>query len=333
MAQSSLSLLGDVSKNQTSPRGCPLCNGSVVHTECMARDELRNEGECLYRYVRCFSCQTLYLDPLPTGVPLSELYDSGYHIWNKNSLKLFFHYLFLDLPQVRTVQKFKKGGSLLDIGCGMGTFLACVRKNTNWKIEGIEPSSYGCESAFEKLGLSVRQTTLEDAPFAARSFDVITLWDVLEHVENPRSTLKKVHRLLKEDGVVLISMPNIGSVDYPLFKERWYYLAAPYHFSLFSPSGVRRLLREEGFDPLLFRTTFLSLYDSVFCSFQWVLRKGENIPRTPFQKMRRNFISFTGIFIGVLLCLVMSPIFFMAHLFQRGSRLVVAARKTPGEDS
>ena len=316
MVQLSHPILAEVTEDLSSQRNCPLCNTSSYRVECFARDELRNKEHRLYRYVKCLACGTVYLNPLPHFNNLSELYSSDYHIWNKNRIKLFFHYALIDLPQYQQVKRFRKSGSLLDIGCGMGTFLACLQGKGGWVVAGTEPSSYGCEAAFKEFGLSLWQGTLEEASFEERSFDVITLWDVLEHVENPRLLLKEIFRLLREDGIFLMTMPNIDSLDFPLFKGRWYYLTAPYHFSFFTPQRLLSLLREEGFTIISARTTLLSLYDTAFCSVQWCLRE------------RGKILFLLGPLLGIMVCVLGTPFFLVANFFKKGSRIIAVARKS-----
>ncbi len=293
---------------------CPLCKALASRTECFARDELLDRGDFIYRYVKCHSCGLVYLNPLPSVSDYSEIYPSDYPAWSKSRATLFFRHFLMDLPQVWTVKRFKKGGSLLDVGCGMGTFLACLKKQGGWVVEGVEPSSFGCDLARKQFGLSLWHGALDNAPFKENSFDAITLWDVLEHVEDPRATVRTASRLLKKDGVLLISMPNIGSFDYPFFRRRWYFLTAPYHFCLFSLKTATRLFSEEGFVLLARQTTFLSIYDTVFCSLQLVFKK-----RIP---------TFLRISLGIVACLIGTPFFLIAHSFNKGPRMVIVAQKS-----
>ncbi|MFH1858149.1 MAG: class I SAM-dependent methyltransferase [Candidatus Omnitrophota bacterium] len=286
-----------------------------------------NRGRFIYDYARCLSCGAIYLKP-PTPTPsFSDIYGPDYPAWTKNKARLFSRRLLIDLPQVRAVRRFKKRGKLLDVGCGMGTFLARLKREEGWDAEGIEPSSDGCHLAREHYGLSLWEGMLEEAPFDAHSMDVITLWDVLEHAENPRSLLQAAFRLLKKDGVILLSMPNIGSVVYPGFKGRWHFLQPPYHVCHFSAKRLVSLLEEEGFDMLSLYTTLSSLYESVFCSLQLVLRRGEERVQTPLQKIRKKIMAFLRIPLGLTACLMATPLLLIAHVCKRGDRMIVIARK------
>ncbi len=297
---------------------CPLCRSTSSRFVCLARDELMDRGDRIYRYLRCLSCETVYLHPFPAPSHSPEIYREDYPAWAKNRMKYFFRKIFMDIPQIRFIRRFKRSGSLLDVGCGVGTLLGYLKEKGGWHLEGLEPSPFGCRAAKEMYGLSLKQGTLDQAHFPGHSFDVVTLWDVLEHVEDPRALLRNVRHLLKKEGILLLSLPNVGSIDFSLFKGRWHFLTAPYHFCLIPVERMRDLFREEGWKVVVLRTTFLSLYESLFCSLQLCLREGK------LGSGRGGY--WFRISLGLLACLLATPLFLMAHPFKKGGRMVVAAR-------
>ena len=145
------------------------------------------------------------------------------------------------LLRKQRVNKYKKTGRILDVGCGDGSFLSLMRKS-GWDVAGVETSESGikrCER--EKINIS------GDIDFPEEYFDFITLWHSLEHIENPLETLKKLHGVLSKQGILLISVPNIECMEYVLFKRFWFHLDLPRHLYHFSPETLKKLIKKAGF--------------------------------------------------------------------------------------
>jgi len=136
-----------------------------------------------------------------------------------------------------------KGGSILDIGCGNGTYLAYM-KEMGWKVAGIEMDQKAAEIAQSKFGIPVYVGKLEDAPFDKYSFDVITLIHVIEHTFDPISFLIESAYFLKPNGYLIIITPNLNSLGNKFFGKNWYYLDTPRHFYIFSPKSLRMCLQQ-----------------------------------------------------------------------------------------
>jgi 2-polyprenyl-3-methyl-5-hydroxy-6-metoxy-1,4-benzoquinol methylase len=102
-------------------------------------------------------------------------------------------------------------GSLLDVGCATGVFLDMARRE-GWQATGLEISSRSAQYARDHFGLEVVTGTLEEESWSSRSFDAITMWDVIEHMADPRTAVAQAGRLLKEGGMLVVSTPNGGSL-------------------------------------------------------------------------------------------------------------------------
>jgi SAM-dependent methyltransferase len=148
-----------------------------------------------------------------------------------------------------------RGGRLLDVGCGLGFFVRAVGRLGGWEAWGCEISPAAVRYAREKLGLSnVLCGRLEDAPLATRSFDVITLWDVIEHLSAPDPLLRRCAELLADDGFLFLHTPNARVALAKARLLRWLrgsppgasYLAARDHVHLYSEAGLCRLLARNG---------------------------------------------------------------------------------------
>jgi len=137
---------------------------------------------------------------------------------------------------------------LLDIGCAAGTFLLTMRKLGTWQVTGVEFSEDVAAVARERYDLDVISGTLEETTFADEQFDVVTMWDVLEHVHDPMGTLKEIFRILKPDGILLIRVPNLACWDIKLFGKHWAGFDAPRHLYVFTPQTLQKMMAEAGFD-------------------------------------------------------------------------------------
>lgn len=157
-----------------------------------------------YNLVRCSHCGFVCVGHRPTTSAITEYYSSPsqYDVWEAA----------LDARQkmwtnrVNLLRKLRLRGSLLDVGTGIGQFLAVVRPLVT-RVTGTEVSSSACEAAKRLYDLDVRHGILEDIPFAEK-FDVITLFHVVEHVDDPAVTLTTCVRLLNDGGLIVMAVPN-----------------------------------------------------------------------------------------------------------------------------
>lgn len=141
---------------------------------------------------------------------------------------------------------------LLDIGCSLGHFLQ-VAKRSGFSVQGVELSSESAAYA-RAHGLDVFCGTLEDAHYPDNSFDVITLWDVLEHVPDPAELLNQIHRLLKPDGILAIQSPNINSKMREICGSAWNWWLLPDHLYHFSSLSLEKLLQKSLYKIVSFET-------------------------------------------------------------------------------
>ena len=158
---------------------------------------------------------------------------------------------------LKLLRLYKGGGRLLDLGCAVGVFLS-LAKEEGWDVCGVDISAYAISCAQKLCEAEVHAGELAEIGFPSASFDVITMWDVVEHFDHPMETLKEVHRILKEDGMILLDTPNEGSllrkvargvygisggrISYPTRK-----LYHEYHRYYFSEDTLRRMLEASGF--------------------------------------------------------------------------------------
>jgi len=136
---------------------------------------------------------------------------------------------------------------LIDVGCYTGVFVEIAARH-GWDAWGVEPSRWAVERAQER-GLRVVQGTLDTADLPEAYFDVVTMWDVIEHIVDPRGTLQQAHRLLKPGGLVVVHTIDIDSLFARLMGARWPWLMEM-HIYYFSRRTLRAMLEECGFQVL-----------------------------------------------------------------------------------
>jgi 2-polyprenyl-3-methyl-5-hydroxy-6-metoxy-1,4-benzoquinol methylase len=146
--------------------------------------------------------------------------------------------------------KLSPGGYVLDVGCGEGEFLLRMQKR-GFLTVGIDSFKLAVEIAKAK-GLNiiygdVEEILDEDIFFKHNQMDIITLWHVLEHLPSPSRILQKLNKILKENGLVIIAVPNFASIQAMLFKEDWFALRIPQHLYHFSPNSLYKLCNKTGF--------------------------------------------------------------------------------------
>jgi len=191
---------------------CQICGSTETR---LIQDTHVSLNSTAIELVKCVQCGLVYLNPQPVDEEIRQLYSDDYFIqWysseeKREFSKKFFHTLFAH-NQLMTNGR----GRLLDVGCGMGFFLEVARE-WSWDVKGVEISPYASEHCREKMGLDVHTGTLESAEYESGEFDVITAFDVLEHLTDLPGFLSSVRRILKKDGRFLVIVPNYDS---PVFQ-------------------------------------------------------------------------------------------------------------------
>jgi 2-polyprenyl-3-methyl-5-hydroxy-6-metoxy-1,4-benzoquinol methylase len=161
--------------------------------------------------------------------------------------------------KLNLINSISEKGKLLDIGAGTGDFLTVARKD-NWNVTGIEPNEKA-KSIAEKKGVSFADDvkTLDN-----NSFDVITMWHVLEHVPNLEEYISELKRLIKPNGIIIIAVPNFKSFDANYYKEYWAAFDVPRHLWHFSKTAIQKLFAKQDLKlvdvlPMRFDSYYVSL--------------------------------------------------------------------------
>lgn len=206
--------------------------------------------------VRCRRCGLVYLNPRLTAAAVEAAYqavaDTRYLAEREGRVHTFARALDeLEAMWRRFGPQPPAPGRLLDVGCHIGVFIELAAQR-GWLAEGVEPSHWAAACARER-GLRVVCSTLRGAALPAASYDVVTLWDVIEHFADPRAELLEVWRLLRPGGLVGITTMNIDSPIARLLGPRWPWLMQM-HLYYFSERTLRALLERCGFEVLAVRS-------------------------------------------------------------------------------
>ena len=152
---------------------------------------------------------------------------------------------------VAKIMRFKRNGNFLDVGAGVGTLMHVAKKH-GFATYGVEVSEWASAYARNERGLNMVTGTLEGAAYPDAFFDVIVINHVLEHVTAPIRLLGEAHRILKDDGVLVVGVPNIGSIMARIMRERWLSLRPEEHIWHFTPNTLRRLMDMAEFHEIWF---------------------------------------------------------------------------------
>jgi len=194
------------------------------------------------RHVRCKNCNLIYMNPMEKVSKTNEYYSKAK---NTHAPTIRECYLRTAKSQVRLIQKYAGGTNLLDIGCAQGFFLFGASK-AGYTTKGIEISQDAAAYAIKEFGLDVEAKPFEELRFPENHFDVVTLWQVLEHVPYPLMMLKEVHRILKPGGLVVASTPNIGGIPAKILRKRWWDIKR-LHLNQFNTKTLANILQNAGF--------------------------------------------------------------------------------------
>lgn len=200
--------------------------------------------------VKCESCGIIYVDESISQKEISDFYqisEDPLYLQEQKARELTFKLYLSKLEKVSG-----KKGKLLDIGTNTGLFVK-VAQDKGWEADGLEPNKQAVKYAKVKFKLDLIAKPYETNTFPKETFDVITMWDVIEHFTDPVAELKKIYRSLKKDGVFAFSTVDPESLIAKIRGGSWpWYMEM--HRVLLSRPVVERYLREAGFKKIIFKS-------------------------------------------------------------------------------
>jgi 2-polyprenyl-3-methyl-5-hydroxy-6-metoxy-1,4-benzoquinol methylase len=194
------------------------------------------------RHVKCNNCHLIYMNPMEKVSKTNEYY---FKAKNTHAPTIRESYLKTAESQVHLIQKYATGKNLLDIGCAQGFFLHNASR-AGYTTKGIEISQDAAEYAVREFGLDIEAKPFEGLRFPENHFDVVTLWQVLEHVPYPLTILKEVHRILKPEGLLVVSTPDIEGIPARVLRRKWWDIKR-LHINQFSTKTLTDILQNAMF--------------------------------------------------------------------------------------
>jgi len=225
---------------------CPVCNGESFSTWGNAEE---------YAIVACTACGLGITSPFPSGKDILASNQATYQVEQRVQTYLSRRRYFEKRYRkyLSNIKLFKQAERLLDVGCNIGLFLNVAREE-GFSVTGVEVNRACAEYARNAFHLEIFSDYLEQIPFDDHGFDVITLFDVLEHVPDIHAFLASIERVLKPGGLLVVQSPNIRSLMATLTRGKWSWLSPPDHLYHFSPDSLTMLLRSHGFNVKKLRT-------------------------------------------------------------------------------
>jgi SAM-dependent methyltransferase len=223
---------------------CPAC-GALLRGWRAAR--AGEPGDARVQVARCVACGTgVTVEPAAAGAHDSGAYATDSPRLSRAAAPVLAAFDRRRLALLRRAGV-SPGARIVDAGAGRGRFVAAARA-AGYDAHGIEPSRRGVLAAREGYGVALERATIEEA--APGGADAVTLWHVLEHVDDPADTLDHVATWLRPGGVLLVGVPNLASLQARLGGGRWFHLDLPRHRTHFTPGGLNTLLDAHDFTPL-----------------------------------------------------------------------------------
>lgn len=270
-----------------------------------------------YRVVRCRDCSFVYTLPRLSPEQIKAMYQTAY--WSSDAAKEFGYTdylkdkeLYLATYRMRReviTSRKPRPGRVLDVGSAAGYFLATM-KEIGWECHGIELSEFMAAKSAELFGLeNVRPGSILEARYPYEHFDVITFWDVIEHLEDPLPHLQKACTLLRPDGLLVIETQNVESLFARVMGSRWQHFKMAEHLYHFGPKTIAVLLARAGFDVV------------------------ENTPRRGGKRISMNFLAERVGRIHPILSTLAAPLKLVGnsscYVNLRDEMLVVARKRSP----
>jgi 2-polyprenyl-3-methyl-5-hydroxy-6-metoxy-1,4-benzoquinol methylase len=229
----------------TAAINCVICRGTDSHII-----EKCKKG---FHVLKCLHCGLVFVSPHPQKELIESAHSDDYYApWLNDQRSRRIRMWEKRLQTLNSLAGHK--GRLLDVGCAEGLFLEQAVKD-GWSVTGTEISPFAVRHGKEKLSLNVMQGELADMKFPDDSFDAVTMWHVLEHTVNPVGVLSEIRRVLKDDGVFVMAIPNLDNIlsqfAYRLIRGRRIHLFDPddreLHLYHFTPRTIRMASEKAGF--------------------------------------------------------------------------------------
>lgn len=294
---------------------CDFCAANETKLLLKGKDrQFYIEGE--FNIVQCKRCGLIYLNPRPSPEEMAKYYPEGYSPF-KDSANFIIQGL-KNLILKNDIFKFKKliprGADILEIGCANGRYLASLRDIGEWNVKGVELDFKASETARNKYGLDVITGSILEVDLPANSFDLIIMKHVFEHLHSPNTAMKKMAKLLKNNGKVIMWIPNINSLEFKIFGKYWSGLDVPRHLYNFDKYTLRNIFNRASLTIESIRYSLVP--NDCVHSFGYYLNRKRCCPHSSFFNIDNP-----------LALLMFLPFSFFASLLKKSGKIRVIIRK------
>lgn len=227
---------------------CTYCT-STSHLTLFPTDDIFGNQ---YALKKCAQCKVVFLSPKPTPELLAQAYDESYYGEGEEKFNKGWIEKLLDYFRGQRAHRFARAmgfrGKVLDIGCGNGRFLQYLAQQGTFETHGIEMPGGSAERAARIDGLKLKIGALTNNDYPKHHFDGVSLIHVFEHLTDPKETLDIIDQILKPNGVLFMSFPNISSFQARWFKGKWFHMDAPRHIFFFEREDFLSLMASRGYE-------------------------------------------------------------------------------------
>lgn len=247
---------------------CPSCASLKISIQFKAKDYTISNA--FFEIWECGDCTLRFTQHVPDVDNIAPYYKSENYVSHSDTQEGLVNKLYHRVRNITLKQKRKlisdvckiETGKLLDVGAGTGAFLHTM-KQANWDVLGLEPDNTAREVAQNKYAIQLLAPN-ELFSLSANQFDCITMWHVLEHVHNLHGYLEQYFQILKEEGRLVIAVPNYTSYDAYHYGAQWAAYDVPRHLYHFSPASMKVLAEQKGFEiksyhPMWFDSVYVSM--------------------------------------------------------------------------
>ncbi len=244
---------------------CPFCQSKKTHLHLKLKDYFLTKES--FEIYECDECKLLFTTPRPDPSVIGNYYKSENYLSHNEHKKGVVPLIYNQVKKINIRNKYKiacgdtKNAKLLDFGCGIGDFLKYAQKK-GCEINGCDLSEDARKAASEKLGKNICSPE-EIYALPDSTFDVITMWHVLEHVYDLKNHVEQMYRLLNTNGKLVLALPNYMSFDAQYYKDKWAAYDVPRHLYHFHKESLENIFKEgfklEAIKPMIWDALYISM--------------------------------------------------------------------------
>lgn len=264
--------------NTITHKDCPLCKSNAIKKRFTCKDHFATGEE--FDIMECPDCGFVFTQGVPDEKEIGRYYESPTYISHSNTNKGVINKIYHRVRAVMLRKKVKligkltllKNGKILDYGAGTGYFARAMEKE-GWNVTAIEKSSQARELALKEFGFEMfSEEALPGIP--DKSLDVVTMWHVMEHIQDLDNMWNELYRILDDTGIAVIAVPNCKSYDAKRYNENWAAYDVPRHLWHFTASTIMRWGEKHGF---ILERQYTMPFDGYYISMMSERYKGSSL--------------------------------------------------------